>query len=526
MNPTKTRLFAMLIATLWCATFAQGAEQTSLSLQTTRIPSVPGQGMELTIYFYDDLGQLVGNLPNVPAVGVTGGSGPYLSIHWEGDELPSGIHSFAIDGTGGRYWTDYQVILAGNPYSVDLEAFNNTALPAPYLFDKSLLVEGSVEMLWRVFKMGNRPGGLPAFSFTLSADEDHVLQSLSSMPHAQWWWESSLGRLMTLSREFGSYGDPMLVVGQGRVLTTNYAGTKIAVGSGVLAPGSFASAFGSGSTAQGYNQFVVGQYNTGLGTGGVNTNPGDPLFIVGNGSSATARSNAFLIERDGDAYVAGKLTAGLGSSAANGAILSIGNSSAATGLDSVALGRYAYAAGIASNALGTGSTAYGAGAVALGVSSVAEGSNSLAFGSEATAFGASSLAFGDGAVAEGTGSLSIGFYNSAGADFSVAAGALNQANGNGSVAVGESLYAEAKNQVVLGRYNALSGSTNSETPNDDLLIVGNGQNNTTRSNALTVKKNGDVNVAGKLRVWPSGDLSMGSFKSGTKPNVGVDPEGP
>lgn len=540
MNSTKTRLIALLIAIFWSGSFALAWDPISINFQTTRIASASGQSTSVTIYLYNDLGQLVGTLPEVPAVGVSNGPGSYLSISYEGDEITSGIYSFAIDVGSTRYWSDFKVIVLASAHSIPLEAFNNTDLPQPYLFDKSLVVEGSVEMLGRVFNMGNTPGGQPAFSLTIAGQEDQTIRNISSLPHARWEWEGSTGLYMSLQKEFGNDGNPILAVGGSRVLTASDAGLKLAVGSTVLASGtnSLASgnnvtasgthsgAFGLGTTAQGYNQFVVGQYNTPLGAASANTNSNDPLFIVGNGTStATAdRSNAFIVQRNGDVRVAGKLMVGNGASAADGAIAAIGSNAEASGIDSVALGRYSKASGEGSSVLGTGSWATGPGAVALGPSAYAYGSGSLAMGNNAEATADESLVFGQWSYAYGLGSLSIGMSSLASGDFSVTAGMGNYAGGQGSVAIGESVVANAKGQVALGRYSAPSGSPSVEAPTDDLLIIGNGTDATHRSNAFTLKKNGDVNVAGKLRVWPSGDLGMGTFKSGTKPSVGVDPE--
>jgi len=82
---------------------------------------------------------------------------------------------------------------------------------------------------------------------------------------------------------------------------------------------SFASNFGSASGghsfaagygyADSYESFAVGQYNTGGGTATswVNT---DPLFEVGNGTSSSARNNAFTVYKNGNADVDSVLTVG------------------------------------------------------------------------------------------------------------------------------------------------------------------------------------------------------------------------
>ena len=70
----------------------------------------------------------------------------------------------------------------------------------------------------------------------------------------------------------------------------------------------------------------------------------------------------------------------------------------------------------------------------------------------------------------------------------------NNASGKYAIALGEGTKASAEGQVVLGKYN-----DDSETSND-ILVVGNGQYTTTaiRSNSFRLSKAGDINTAGGL----------------------------
>lgn len=86
-----------------------------------------------------------------------------------------------------------------------------------------------------------------------------------------------------------------------------------AFGSGTIASGLFSASFGyattasgatsfavgEGTTAQPYDSFVLGRYNTISGTSGswVAT---DPLFVIGNGSSTSVRSNAVTVLKNGN----------------------------------------------------------------------------------------------------------------------------------------------------------------------------------------------------------------------------------
>lgn len=97
------------------------------------------------------------------------------------------------------------------------------------------------------------------------------------------------------SGTFGSY------VTVGGNLTTNasfYAASRAAVGNGSSAPGGHSMAIGWNATAQSHASLVIGRFNIleGNANGWV---PTDPVFVVGNGTDANNRSNAFTIYKDG-----------------------------------------------------------------------------------------------------------------------------------------------------------------------------------------------------------------------------------
>jgi hypothetical protein len=151
----------------------------------------------------------------------------------------------------------------------------------------------------------------------------------------------------------------VITIGESLVLTSdNYSGyvagvfPTLAIGTGAVAYGLNSAAFGLDSVAQGYNQTVIGQYNTPLGTSTANSNPTDPLFIVGNGSDGGHRSNAFTIARNGDATVFGRLVSGAGASATGILSAAIGTSATAAGQQSIAIGRGAKADGYSQVVLG------------------------------------------------------------------------------------------------------------------------------------------------------------------------------
>ncbi len=93
-----------------------------------------------------------------------------------------------------------------------------------------------------------------------------------------------------------------------------------------------------------------------------------------------------------------------------------------------------------------------------------------------------STAFGNSTIARGENSIATGYFSSAG-------GSNSSASGNSTVAKN---YAS----TVVGMFNdsLLVADETVVTPTSALLIVGNGNDNNNRSNAMLVRKNGNVEV--------------------------------
>jgi hypothetical protein len=313
---------------------------------------------------------------------------------------------------------------------------------------------------------------------------------------------------------------------------------KLAVGSGTFVSGVNSAAVGLGVTAQGNNQFVLGQYNAAA---------TDSLFVIGNGNNAVAPSNAFVVKRNGDTEIRGKLIAGNGASAAGSGAFAIGENASAGGDLSIALGYSANAqiqgialgfqasAQVESVALGPESNAYGGDAVALG--RMASATNySVAVGNAAGGAAMYSTSLGDESIAGGEFSVALGAFASAGADYSVAIGSGNytsgiasaamgystQSSGFASTSVGRSTIAQGLNQFVIGSFNIASGTPHSSwtefnagfptwNPNDEIFIVGNGVSDACRSNALTVKKNAATGIGTGIVTTTASQTVVGKY---------------
>ncbi len=315
---------------------------------------------------------------------------------------------------------------------------------------------------------------------------------------------------------------------------TGYYGTSVGYGNIVgadggsafgyqnMALGDYSIALGTNTVATGFAETVLGQYNDF--TSQLQTrstwNDSEHLLVVGNGTSANQKSNALVIQKNGNAYFSGSLASGRGSNASGQGAFAAGMEAYASGPSSAAFGGViGDTATIASadNSFAQGaSTASGGGAVSFGFGASASGDNSFVVGNWSTASGSGSIAMGGGSGALAAGAVSIG--------------SNNQAVGNSAFAIGNGTVSSSYSEVVLGSYNA-NTSVNNQTawdPSDNLLVVGNGTGEyeidpvtqqlvPNRSNALVVKKNGDIHVSNRILVPEQGDISMGDFTTGTHP---------
>lgn len=313
-------------------------------------------------------------------------------------------------------------------------------------------------------------------------------------------------------------------------------GFSLAVGEKNIINHKWASALGRENRTGANYQTVIGKYNEQT----------DGLFVVGNGSAANSRSNAFVVKSDND----GNATALLGKeniateSYVNDAVASInvisdwsditnkpyiergeGSGSvitagtSATSQANTAKGEFSRAGGRSTKSLGKSSTTEGIHTIATGNNSFANGDKSLAIGSNAFAIGsgiqytgeipykvnaegkqtnevdATSLAatikdaWDNGTnyhAAIGAGSSVLGRACLAPGSYSMAAGERARANGTRSFAFGYNVTAAGNEQTVVGKFN--------DSDNKALFIVGNGKSANDPSNAFKVNENGTATI--------------------------------
>ncbi|MDP6909881.1 MAG: hypothetical protein QF371_10265, partial [Flavobacteriales bacterium] len=181
----------------------------------------------------------------------------------------------------------------------------------------------------------------------------------------------------------------------------------------------------------------------------------------------------------------------------------IGNYSTAMGYVTEASGDYSTAMGVGTTASGSSSTAMGRSteasgdySTAMGDGTEASGSSSTAMGSGTNALGTLSTAMGLGTTASGYASTAMGVVTTASGDYSTAMGSGTNASGSRSTAMGHSTTAPSYVETVVGRYNTTYTPASTTTWNiaDRLFVVGNGTGSSARSNALTISKDGTMNI--------------------------------
>jgi hypothetical protein len=132
-----------------------------------------------------------------------------------------------------------------------------------------------------------------------------------------------------------------------------------------------------------------------------------------------------------------------------------------------------------------------------------------------TEVGIKSIAIGGASEANGESSLAL-VGGEAISTEAIAIGKGANAQGVQSIALG-SVVAKAMNSTVIGRNSVDEGDEDTWVETDPLFVVGNGTGNPSDSaevrnrNAFTVRKNGNVEVAGTITLPRQGDVLMGEF---------------
>jgi hypothetical protein len=267
-------------------------------------------------------------------------------------------------------------------------------------------------------------------------------------------------------------------------LASGYLST--AMGRETNASGNYSTAMGLYSTALSYVETVVGNWNTNY-TPNSSTawNTNDRLFVIGNGTGSTTRSDAMVVLKNGNTGIGTSTptallhTNGIGTGGGN--VLFVGTHKATPGdppasgagtrmmwypdksafrvgrvtgthWDKDSIGNYSVAMGYNTKAKGAVSTA-------MGFATTASGYSSTAMGYFTNASGYSSTAMGIYTTASGYSSTAMGYYSTASGDYSTSIGLFTTASGYNSTAMGRETNASGNYSTAMGYLTTASGSS-------------------------------------------------------------------
>ncbi|NOZ36314.1 MAG: hypothetical protein GXO80_13580 [Chlorobi bacterium] len=284
-----------------------------------------------------------------------------------------------------------------------------------------------------------------------------------------------------------------------------FGNKSAALGKGSIVIGIQDTAFKNSSMALGYNtkamglaSFSMGAYTTAVDT--LDVAMGYNTVASGGGSTAMgwySQSKGGASLAMGDSTIAG----GEAALAMGSHTLASGQSSTAMGIATIASGDYStamgdssLASGFASTAMGYQTEAHGLNTIAMGDNTVAWGDASVAMGSNTHANGLFSLAIGNQSIADNDASVAIGDNTLAEGLASWSAGTHTVAHGDASTAFGFYTRAVAGGSFILGGFNETFSGDNAYDPFSALFVIGNGTDEGSRHNALTVLKSGYVGI--------------------------------
>ena len=256
-------------------------------------------------------------------------------------------------------------------------------------------------------------------------------------------------------------------------------------------------AFGRGATAEGFRSYAFG--SIGVDSLGVLTDvtyaAGNYSFAIGQGSQALGQG-AFAIGLADTARGDYSLALGYKTSANRGYSTSLGYHTQAGAYYATAMGAYTRASGTYSTAIGFSTTAANEYATSMGFLTRAYGIYSTSLGCWTEASGSSSIAMGNSTTASGSAATAMGNWTTASGSSSTSMGNNTTASGSYSAAIGAFVTSASGYETVIGRYDLTytPASTTGWNSTDRLFVLANGTGSGTRSNAMTVLKNGRIGL--------------------------------
>jgi hypothetical protein len=300
--------------------------------------------------------------------------------------------------------------------------------------------------------------------------------------------------------------------------------STIAGGLNNAASGNFSSILGgNGNQATKYASIAGGDSNLSTNSGSValgvtNTASHTGSVALGFNNSASGFTT-FTAGRYNQAPGDGSIALGIGNYAPGDYSVGIGSDNNTSGGWAFAIGRQNSISGIQGAALGSYNSVINSNSVALGLENIVSGSVAITLGGNNIAIGNYSIAGGAGNITQGAYSIAAGQLNKANANWSVALGNNSLSNGNTSFALGQQVTASSMSELVIGQYaRTVTGNVSSFVLTDRLFVAGNGVDDSNRSDALQLFKDGNLHISGTLTIM-SGATSSVTFPT-TRGNSG------
>ena len=298
-------------------------------------------------------------------------------------------------------------------------------------------------------------------------------------------------------------------MGQG---TETIGNQSTAMGIGSIATGNNSVAIGDNSESIGNHSAAIGLQAEASGTGsvamGANTTASGNYSIALNNTTVASEPAAFASGLATEASGQASTAMGSATTASGDQSVAIGNQSSATKTDSVSIGKGSISSGVRSIAIGNSQEASAQDSISIGGQpNTASGIQSVSIGTGNETVGVLSYIFGSGNLTDSSESTLIGITNTAfsSASRSTGIGLDNSLTGSFAYAFGSGLEVTDFRQTVLGSYNSVvgPGSVNSWNTTDNLFIIGNGTGPGFDSNALEIRKDGEL----KLNTYGAGQVA-------------------
>lgn len=188
---------------------------------------------------------------------------------------------------------------------------------------------------------------------------------------------------------------------------------------------------------------------------------------------------------------------------------SLGISSHAQGLSTLASGNYSHAEGRLTSAVGLGSHAEGnTETSSVGDYSHAEGSGCISNGNSSHAEGTATTSNGLSSHSEGRFTIAEGDYSHAEGETTLSSGFGSHAEGQLTESLGDYSHTQGRHTIANGDYQCVIGKFNVTGTTEAAFIIGNGANDSSRSN-LFVAVGNDIDIIGDVNI--TGDCTATNF---------------